>query len=145
MTTDLANPAWTSALILEGIKNPRKPRAGQTLTVSGFELSYPNVDEHLHVTLTGNAPEVNNTASKVILDISEITNAGTVIASTHVTKPVFGNSITRSTPAKDSRTTPVPAETTIPAKTPVMETTDHPDSILDQILGRLKGLFGMQS
>ena len=41
MTTDLANPKWTYTIVLDTVENPRNPVGGQTLDLSGFELSYP--------------------------------------------------------------------------------------------------------
>lgn len=140
MTTDLADPTWKYIFILEGVRNARKPIFGQTLTVSGFELSYPDVDEKLQVTLSGTAPEVNASSSKKIIEVSEITNSGTIIESTRVTKTAPITVVTRTIPAtRVIRTPPVPAEPAITTN----ETTDRRTGFLEQIIGRLKGLFGM--
>lgn len=137
MTTELEKPNWTYALILEGIENKRGPVPGQTLDLSGFELSYPSdikgLNETVRVTLTGTAPGTITPTSKKVLDIYEIDNFGNITTATHVTKTAVV-----SLPAP---TIPADIATTVP----VMEKITQQNGILDQIIRSFKGLFGIKS
>lgn len=149
MTTELVNPKWMYTLILEGVDNPgRTPAAGQTLELSGFELSFrSNVNETVRVTLTGTTPGVSTPSSKKILDIYEINNLGNITTATRVTKTALVSNVPQATQTiyvssfNIIRTTPAPAETTIQATVKTAQQND----VLDQVIGRVKSLFGLQS
>jgi hypothetical protein len=137
MTTELTKPNWTYALILEGIENKREPVSGQTLDLSGFELSYPSsikgLNETVRVTLTGTAPGTITPTSKKVLDIYEIDNLGNITTATHVTKTAV---VILPAP-----TIPANVATTVP----VTEKISQQNGILDQIIRSFKGLFGIKS
>ncbi|MDD1690162.1 MAG: hypothetical protein LUQ66_05830 [Methanoregula sp.] len=137
MTTELARPNWTYSLILEGIENKNGPVPGQTLDLSGFELSYPSsiegLNETVRVTLTGTAPGTITPTSIKILDIYEIDNLGNITAATQVTKTAVV-----SLPAP---TIPANVATTVP----VTEKITQQNGILDQIIRSFKSLFGIKS
>ncbi|MDD1694042.1 MAG: hypothetical protein LUQ71_04905 [Methanoregula sp.] len=137
MTTELTRPNWTYTLILEGIENKREPVPGQTLDLSGFELSYPSsikgLNETVRVTLTGTAPGTITPTSKKVLDIYEIDNLGNITTATQVTKTAVV-----SLPAPT-----IPAN--IAATVPVTEKITQQNGILDQIIRSFKGLFGIKS
>ena len=79
-STDLANPQWTYSILLDGNENPRIPRPGRALGVTGFELSYPRETyEDLIVTVEGTAPRVSAAAPGTVLQISEMDKSGDVI------------------------------------------------------------------
>jgi hypothetical protein len=87
MSTDLTNAKWTYTLILDGVENPRNPETGKTLTLSGFELSYTSdIDEAIRVTLEGNAPSVDRTTDKIMVNIREVDSHGSIVSSTMVNK-----------------------------------------------------------
>lgn len=130
MTTDLTNPAWTYTLILEGVENPRRPVNGTPFELSGFELSYPSgVNESIRVTLTGTAPNVSSSTSKVILDVHEVNSTGTLVANTQVTRTAVVNSAFQTIPTTSSIVQTIP---TMPS---------HQSNPWDQILGMFNGLF----
>ena len=90
MTTALANPKWTYTIVLNTVENPRNPVTGQTLDLSGFELSYEStVDESLSVTLEGTAPSGTSTTNQTILDVHEIDSNGDIVTSSEVTQSVL--------------------------------------------------------
>jgi len=133
MTTELTNPKWAYTLILEGVENPgRTAAAGQTLELTGFELSFrSNIDETVRVTLTGTTPGVSTPSSKKILDIYEINNLGNITTATQVTKTVLVSNVTQTTPTTGK---------------PSMQATEkmaQQNGILEQIGGMFKGLFRM--
>jgi hypothetical protein len=90
MQTDLANPKWTYTIVLNSVENPRNPVTGQTLDLSGFELSYAStVDESVSVTLEGTAPAVTTTSNETILDVYEVDSNGNKLTSSEVTQSVL--------------------------------------------------------
>ena len=117
MTTELANPNWTSVLILDGVEDSeRLSSSGQKFTLTGWRLSFPSdMTEKVRVTLTGTTPGVSSPTSKTILDIYEINNLGNITAATHVTNTALVGKVA------------------------------HQDGLLDPIIGLFKSLFGMQS
>nr|WP_319375246.1 PEGA domain-containing protein [uncultured Methanoregula sp.] len=82
LTTNLENPQWTYTIILDGIENPRPSVTGQTLSLTGFELSYKSgVAESVRVTLTGTIP-TNPSSSQNLLKVVEYDSSNTIISST---------------------------------------------------------------
>ncbi|MCK9632169.1 MAG: hypothetical protein M0R30_11065 [Methanoregula sp.] len=137
MTTELARPNWTYALILEGIENKKGPVPGQTLELSGFELSYPSsikgLNETVRVTLTGTAPGTITPTSKKVLDIYEIDNFQNITTATRVTETAVVSLPAPTIPANVAPTVPV------------TEKMAQQTGLLDQIIGSFKGLFGIKS
>jgi len=129
MTTDLTNPKWAYSLILDGVENTRSPVSGKTIELSGFEVSYPSsVTEKMRVTLTGTAPTVDTSISKVILDVYEVNSAGNKVTSTQLTKTAFVNSASQTTSPTTvvstvKTTVPTAVPTTVKTTTPTITTT----------------------
>jgi hypothetical protein len=85
--SELNNPQWSYSIILGGNENPRVPRGGRALAVSGFELSYPcDRYEDLVVTVRGTAPSTGTVSEKTVLMVSEKDSAGDVVAGSTVVK-----------------------------------------------------------
>lgn len=85
MSTDLDSPKWTWTLILDGVENPRPQAGGRTLSLSGFELSYPSkVDQSVRVTLEGITPSIDKTTNKSIIKIQEVDQNNNVITSSKI-------------------------------------------------------------
>jgi hypothetical protein len=85
--TDLQNPRWNWTLLLDGVENPRPSSGGQTLALSGFELSYPpKVLESLNVTLEGTAPPMSSPSSQTIINITEIDSSGNPVTETQFSR-----------------------------------------------------------
>jgi len=100
MTTDLVESRWTYTLILDGVENQRNPENGQTLELSGFELSYPSsVDESIRVTLEGNAP---SSSDFFLVKIQEIDTHGRLIDPVYYLRANGGIRANRDLPASIS-------------------------------------------
>jgi hypothetical protein len=85
MYTELDKPKWTWTLILDGIENPRPQMSGKTLSLSGFELSYPSkVEQAVRVTLEGTTPAVDKVANKTIIRIQEVDQNNNILQSSKV-------------------------------------------------------------
>ena len=56
LSTQLENPIWNYAIVLDGVENPRPASSKSQLQITGWELSYKDVEEHLKVSLKGSAP-----------------------------------------------------------------------------------------
>lgn len=70
METDLDDAKWQWSLILDGVENPRPMASGKTLSLPGFELSYPSsVKQSMKVTLQGTIP---SSKKPLVIKIYEI-------------------------------------------------------------------------
>ena len=73
LRTELENPVWTYSIILDGVVNPRPPVSRKQLDLSGWELSYENVDENVKVSLKGMAPNVDSSREIVVVSVNVAT------------------------------------------------------------------------
>ena len=78
LKTELDNPVWTYSIILDGVENPRPPVSKKQLDLSGWELSYENVDESVKVNLKGMAPKVDSSREIELVSINVATPGGRV-------------------------------------------------------------------
>lgn len=78
LSTQLENPIWNYAIILDGVENPRPASSKSQLPITGWELSYKNVDEHVKVSLNGNAPKTDKSKQIEVVGISVATPSGKV-------------------------------------------------------------------
>lgn len=85
--SELDNPQWSYSIIIGGNDNPRVPRGGRALAVSGFEISYPTeVYEDLFVTVRGTAPSTTTASQKTVLMVSEKDSDGDVVAGSTIAR-----------------------------------------------------------
>lgn len=71
-TTELEKPKWTWTLILDGVENPRPQEGGQSLSLSGFDISYPNtVHESVRFKLEGTTSQIKRDESDPYGTVSE--------------------------------------------------------------------------
>lgn len=78
LSTGLDNPVWTYSIILDGVENPRPAVSKKQLDLSGWELSYENVEESVKVNLRGMAPKVDKSAQVEIVSVNVATAGGRV-------------------------------------------------------------------
>jgi len=78
LKTDLENPVWTYSIILDGVENARPPVSKKQLDLSGWELSYENVDESVKVNLRGIAPKVDSSKQIELVSVNVATPGGRV-------------------------------------------------------------------
>jgi hypothetical protein len=78
LRTELENPVWTYSIILDGVENPRPPVSRKQLDLSGWELSYENVDENVKVSLKGMAPKVDSSREIEVVSVNVATPGGRV-------------------------------------------------------------------
>lgn len=70
LSTQLENPLWTYSIILDGVENPRPASSKTQLILTGWELSYKDVEEHVKVSLKGNAPKTDKSKQIEIVGVS---------------------------------------------------------------------------
>lgn len=78
LKTELDNPVWTYSIILDGVENARPAVSKKQLDLSGWELSYENVEESVKVNLKGIAPKVDKSKQIELVSVSEATAGGRV-------------------------------------------------------------------
>jgi len=78
LNTELENPVWTYSIILDGVENPRPAVSKKQLDLSGWELSYENVDESVKVNLKGMTPKVDKSKEIEIISVNVATAGGRV-------------------------------------------------------------------
>ncbi|MDX8549949.1 hypothetical protein KHC33_06190 [Methanospirillum sp. J.3.6.1-F.2.7.3] len=78
LKTELENPVWTYSIILDGVENPRPAVSKKQLDLSGWELSYENVDESVKVNLKGMAPKVDSSRQIEVVSVNVATPGGRV-------------------------------------------------------------------
>ncbi len=85
--TDLADPAWSYSIIVNGVENVRPVVGGRTLTIAGFELGYRNQDEVVvKALLRGKIPLSSAPGTtKPLVKIQELDARGYAIPATIVT------------------------------------------------------------
>jgi hypothetical protein len=70
LSTQLENPVWNWAIILDGVENTRPPSSKNQLSLSGWELSYKDKEEQVKVTLKGNAPKTEKSKEIEIVSVN---------------------------------------------------------------------------
>jgi hypothetical protein len=69
LSTELDNPLWTYSIILDGVENARPASSKNLLTLTGWELSYKDVEEHVKVSLKGNAPKTDKSKQIEVVSV----------------------------------------------------------------------------
>lgn len=86
-SSEMENPSWTYAIVLDGIDNPSKTEVGQNVNINGWILSYPSKRElSMKVTMEAVAPTVTASEEKVVIAVRELTAAGSKVSSSEVVK-----------------------------------------------------------
>ncbi len=71
--TDLGSARWRFTFIIGGRDIDWPPRSGGRVTITGYDLSYPDdYDIRLRVQLTGEVPDVITTSDKTILRVRQL-------------------------------------------------------------------------
>ncbi|MFH0968609.1 MAG: hypothetical protein V1862_13085, partial [Methanobacteriota archaeon] len=78
ISTQLENPIWNYAIVLDGVENPRPASSKNQLQLTGWELSYKDVEEHVKVALKGNAPKTDKSKQIEIVSVSSASPNGKV-------------------------------------------------------------------
>jgi hypothetical protein len=80
--TELDDPRWTYAIVVNGVKNTRPVTGGRTLSISGFELGYEDKDDvNVQVALRGTIPTASVLGvNKTLVKIQELDARGYSIA-----------------------------------------------------------------
>lgn len=84
--TDLESPNWNVVLVLNDVDNVQPVDNAKTIDLTGWILSYKpsDVTESMRVTLTGTAPSVTSTTSKVIASVAELDSSGNEVAGSKI-------------------------------------------------------------
>jgi hypothetical protein len=138
MSTGLANAYWAPAMVLDGIQTAMDEKTGQSLTMSGWYLSYPSYqDFQLRVTLMGKIPE-NPAPGQDLLKIEEVNSGHTIRSTARVAIPET-LLVPLSTPSPPSTPTKKPTTkkifTPIPTATPTQESPLGIEAAVVAILG----------
>lgn len=90
-STDLENAQWSPILIQNGIENVRPVQSGQSISINGWELSYPTSKNEisLRVSLEGTAPKVTPSKNITVVKIAELNGKNTEKKDTAVTRERF--------------------------------------------------------
>lgn len=88
LSTDLDNPRWTYAIVVDGIEKPRPYVGGSIFAISGFELSWEKASVSLRFNLEGKTPSVNQTLNKTPIRIQEVDEKGNVVDNSTFEYPV---------------------------------------------------------
>ncbi len=78
LSTDLENPVWNYAIVLDGVENARPASSKSQLQLTGWELSYNDVEEQVKVTLRGNAPKTDKSKQIQVVSVSATSTNGKV-------------------------------------------------------------------
>ena len=111
--TSLDDPIWVYTVIINGVENTRPSDRGKTLTIGGYEISYPAADQVVvRVSLKGEVPAGQATGANIsVIRIQELDARSRVIASsvtdyshlvglpTPTPTPAYGSIAIRSEPA----------------------------------------------
>jgi hypothetical protein len=85
MATDLGNPRWDSALVLDAVNNPQPESGGRVMFITGWVLSYPpSISESLNVTLKGTAPPASSRTNLTLVNVTEYDEQGNYVGSLSV-------------------------------------------------------------
>jgi hypothetical protein len=101
----LDETVWSYSIVVNGVENVRPVVGGHTVTITGFELSYPNQDEVLvKASLRGRIPLSSVPGSvKTLTTIQELDSRGYVINTTTVSvSHLVGTPSPTPTPASGS-------------------------------------------
>jgi len=87
VSTNLEGQHWEPVLNLDGVETHLQQNAGDSLTISGWYLSYsPGQKERLRVTLTGTIP-ANPSPRQDLVNIQEVDSGKNVITTARVAMP----------------------------------------------------------
>jgi hypothetical protein len=87
VSTDLEHQYWEPVLNLDGVETHLQQNAGDSLTISGWYLSYsPGQKERLRVTLTGTIP-ANPSPRQDLVNIQEVDSGKNVVTTARVAMP----------------------------------------------------------
>ena len=78
LSTQLDNPIWNYAIVLDGVENPRPASSKNQLQLTGWELSYKDVEEHVKVGLKGSAPKTDKSKQIEVVGVSVTSPNGKV-------------------------------------------------------------------
>ena len=115
LSTNLNDPHWEPALVLNGVKTNLLKNSGRSLIIKGYYLSYTRGQNvQLRLTLTGNLPTDLPTGQNLV-KIQELDSGDNVISAAYVEMPA-APATTTSAPTKNPATqTIIPS---LPADTP---------------------------
>lgn len=118
LSTNLNDPHWVPALVLNGVKTNLLKNSGRSLIIKGYYLSYTRGQNvQLRLTLTGNLPSDLPTGQNLV-KIQELDSGDNVISAAYVEMPA-APATTTSAPTKNPATqTTIPS---IPADTPTQK------------------------
>jgi hypothetical protein len=87
MSTNLEGQHWEPVLNLDGVETHLQQNSGDSLTISGWYLSYsPGQKERLRVTLTGTIP-ANPSPGQDLVNIQEVDSDKNVVTAARVAMP----------------------------------------------------------
>jgi hypothetical protein len=78
LSTELENPIWNYAIILDGVENARPASSKNELQLTGWELSYQNKEEQVKVSLKGNAPKTDKSKQIEVVSVNVASPNGRV-------------------------------------------------------------------
>jgi tetratricopeptide (TPR) repeat protein len=78
LSTQLENPVWNYKIVLDGVENERPASSKNQLQLTGWELSYNNVEERVLVSLKGNAPKTEKSKQIEVVSVSVTSPNGKV-------------------------------------------------------------------
>lgn len=85
LSTDLDSATWSYVIIQDGVENPAVLEVGRNVNINGWVLSYPSSHElSMRVNMNGVAPQVTESAEKIIVRVAELSSVGSVISGTEV-------------------------------------------------------------
>ncbi len=79
MTTDLEDPVWKADILIDGVKNPQPSASGETFTITGWLLEYPQSEVQVVVSLSGKTPSVKKSENKMLVGIYVVNTSGRVL------------------------------------------------------------------
>ncbi len=78
LTTDLDNPVWSYSIVLDGVENARPSSSKKSLELTGWELSYKDVEESVKVALKGTAPKTDKSKEIQVVGVAVTSGNGRV-------------------------------------------------------------------
>jgi hypothetical protein len=118
--TDLAEAAWSSGVVVDGLPAAQQSARGRVIFINGFLLSYStNRDVRVEVTVSGTVPE-DKVSNITVLRIQELDNGGMPVPEgiITITEPVFPPATVPATGTVPEETTPSPSTTPSPPPSP---------------------------
>jgi hypothetical protein len=123
LSTDLLNPRWAPVLVLDGREAGLLQESRESLTISGYYLSYPpGQTVQVRVTLTGNLPE-DVSPGRDLLSVQDLDPGKNIVKTARLDLPATPEPA-QPAPAKPPEAkispakkifTPIPIDTTTPA------------------------------